>query len=265
MGDFVTDTNFDAFIAQVVAGHEDLPPQLQKIAQFVLDNPQRVALMTIADLSEEIGVPPSGVIRFSKALGYSGFSEIQKILKNQLGDLIPSSYYARLENGSGDSQMGRCLALAETSMTSLPDVDAIRAAAITLSEARLIHVVGMRRAFGVASYLTYLLSGFEAPVIQHTALGDMKDAEMLTLSKKDVLVAVSFPSYRPETRSVVSAARSRGTRVIAITDSQLSPIARGAAHTLLCDQATDAGFRSVVGSMITGQALALEYGEIKRA
>ncbi|MEM6729339.1 MAG: MurR/RpiR family transcriptional regulator, partial [Pseudomonadota bacterium] len=238
----------------------------QKIAQFVLDNPQRVALMTIADLAEEIDVQPSGVIRFSKALGYNGFSEIQRILKEQLGDLFPSSYYDRLDaRGAEESEIGRAADLARASLAALPDADTISRAADTLLSARLIHVVGLRRAFGTASYLTYLLTGFEAPVRQVTGMGDMGDAELLALSHADALIAISFPSYRPETRAVVAKARQVGAPIIAITDSNLSPIARGAAEVLITDQGTDAGFRSVVGSVVTCQALALEYGRKKTA
>ncbi|MEM8591360.1 MAG: MurR/RpiR family transcriptional regulator, partial [Pseudomonadota bacterium] len=234
------------------------------IGQFVLDNPQRVALMTVADLADTLDVQPSGIIRFAKALGYSGFSEMQRILKHQIGDLLPSSYYDRLDAASDDgSEIARAAKLAEASLSALPSSDQIAAAARLLTTARLIHVVGLRRAFGVASYLTYLLSGFEAPVRQFTGMGDMADAEILALAQDDVLIAISFPSYRPETRAVVGAALAAGTKTIALTDSQLSPIARGAAQILIADPHTDAGFRSVVGCVVTAQALAMEYGRLR--
>lgn len=264
MGDPLKPNNFSTLTAQIVAEHERLPPQLQKIAQFVVDNPQRVALMTIAEVADAIEVQPSGVIRFSKALGYSGFSEIQRILKEQLGDLIPASYHARL-NAAPDAQneLDRVAALAVASLSALPEAAEIAAAAEALTQARVIHVVGLRRAFGPASYLTYLLAGFEAPVRQFTALGDMADAETLLVSPDDALVAISFPSYRPETRSIVATAGASGSEIVAITDSHLSPIARSASHVLLTDQGADAGFRSVVGSVVTVQALAMEYGRRK--
>lgn len=267
MGDPLDGTSFDAFTTQVVAEYDLLPPQLQRIAQFVLDNPQRVALMTIADLAEEIDVQPSGVIRFSKALGYSGFSEIQRILKGQLGDLIPNTYYDRLQAAapSEESEIARARSLAEVSLTALPSQDDIAAAAQALVEARLVHVIGLRRAFGMASYLTYLLAGFEAPVRQVTGVAGMTDVEALSITAKDALVAISFPNYIAETRSVVSAARVAGAMVVVITDSHLSPVARQARHVLLTDQQTEAGFRSGVGTMVTAQALAMEYGRRRRS
>ncbi|MEM9438654.1 MAG: MurR/RpiR family transcriptional regulator [Pseudomonadota bacterium] len=265
MGEANKVTGFEALRAQILAQHHRLPPQLQRIAQYVLDNPQRVALMTVADLAEEIEVQPSGVIRFSKAVGYSGFSEIQRILKDQLGDLLPSSYYARLNVASGEgTELARAAGLAEASLAALPEDAAIASAADILTTARIIHVVGLRRAFGTASYFAYLLSGFEAPVRQITGIGDMGDSEMMTLQSDDVLVAISFPSYRPETRAVVARARQVGAKIIAITDSNLSPIARGAAQLLLTDQQADAGFRSTVGSVVTVQALAMEYGRRRK-
>ncbi len=269
MGDALTDSSasdYERFAAQVIAKHDDLPPQLQKIARFVLDNPQRVALMTIAEMSEAFGVQPSAVIRFSKALGFAGFSEIQKILRGQLHDLIPNSYYARLNSqrpDDKDSLVGRMAGLAQASLAALPDANQIRAAAHMLKEARSIHVVGMRRAFGIASYASYLLAGFDAPVSQITGLGGMSEGQIQQLGPNDVLLAISFPNYRSQTIEIAEQAAERGVKVIALTDSSVSPLARVAALVLLADQHDDTGFRSVVGSMVTVQALAMEYGHAR--
>ena len=265
MGDALN-SPYSRFTAQVVAQHDDLPPQLQKISRFVLDNPQRVALMTIAEMSDEIGVQPSAVIRFSKALGFTGFSEIQRILKNQLTDLIPASYYARLDEqaaGKDDSQMGRMTELAQASLASLPSGDAVAKAAEVLASARLIQVIGMRRAFGIASYASYTLSGFDAPAQQVTGLGAMSDGFLQIVGPQVALLSISFPNYRPETLDYTEAAKAKGATVIALTDSAVSPVAQLADHLLITDQPTEAGFRSVVGSTVTVQALALEYGRIR--
>ena len=66
--------------AHLVEKHSTLSPQLQRIAQYVLDHPTSVATSTIADLSDALGVQPSSFIRFSKAVGFKGFSEIQRIM-----------------------------------------------------------------------------------------------------------------------------------------------------------------------------------------
>ena len=267
MGDALTeplDSTFEAFSAKVVAAHGQLPAQLRKIAEFVIDNPQTAALMTIADLSAEIGVQPSAVIRFSKAVGYSGFSDVQRILRKELKQMIPPSYQDRLEAQENDEgQRARVQALAEASLHSLPSEEAIIRAAQCLNAARVIHIVGMRRAFGIASYAAYQLASFGAAVHQFTATGAMSEGGAQMLSKTDALLGISFPNYRAETLDVVLAARDAGAQIIALTDSAVSPIAKRADHVLLADQSADAGFRSIVGSVVTVQALAMEYGRLQ--
>ena len=249
----------------VVNAHDDLPPQLQKIAGFVLDFPEQAALMTIAEISEKIAVQPSAVIRFSKSLGFSGFSDIQKILRQQLQSLIPASYAARLEvQGPASGQLARVTALAEASLSSLPNEAEIKAAAKDMNAARLIHIVGMRRAFGMASYAAYLLAAFDAPFYQYTHTGDLPEGGLNVIGPEDALLAISFPNYRSPTIDIVNAAHRAGATIISVTDSALSPIAKPAKHTLITDQQADVGFRSAVGSMVTIQALAMEYGQLQR-
>ena len=177
--------------------HTGLPPQLQIINRFVLDRPDQAALMTIAEISEEIGVQPSSVIRFSKAVGYQGFSEIQRILRRGLTS-GPRDYFDRLDTGGAqNTDLARFRALAQASLSDLPaEADVTRAAEI-MARARIVHVLGYRRAYGIAAYLTYLLSGFGAPVNQLAARGNMSEAMLSVLGPDDVLIAMSFRTTRP--------------------------------------------------------------------
>ena len=243
-------------------GHGDLPPQLQIINRFVLDRPDRAALMTIAEISDAIGVQPSSVIRFSKAVGYSGFSEIQRILREALTLGQPANYFDRLDEPAQGGDIGRFRRLAEASFQDLPSDADVTAAAKMLARARIIHVLGYRRAYGIAAYLTYLLSGFDAPVNQLAVRGNMSEAMMSILDPSDVLIALSFPNYTSQTVAAVDEARARGVKHIAVTDSVVSPIAPGASVLLLTDRADDAGFRSGAGALITVQAIAAGYGRI---
>lgn len=248
----------------LVAKHGDLPPQLKLISQFVLDKPQKAALMRISDIGEALGVQPSAVIRFSKAVGFSGFSDIQRILKAALADTFPSSYFARLQDrkaGPAQGSLARFADLARLSLDNLPDAAVFDQAVARLCAAESIHVLGVRRAFGIASYFTYTLSSFAAQVNQIAYLGLMDQASLSTVRQGHVFFVISFPSYSAEVMDSLQIVRDRGAQIIALTDSSVSPVAQGADLVLLTDQATDGGFRSAVGSMVTCQALAMAYGE----
>ncbi len=257
-------SKLDHLRAQITDAHADLPPQLKRIAQFVLDHPQQAALMRITDIGAELGVQPSAVIRFSKAIGFSGFSGIQRILKADLAQGFPASYFERIQGqppAHASNPLARFADLAQQSLASLPDADRFDRATDMLCAAETIHIMGLRRAFGPAAYFAYLLSSFDARVNQIEFLGHMNRASLSTVQRHDLLFLISFPTYSPEVLAAKDLASERGAKTLVLTDSAVSPLAQNADLVLLTDQATDRGFRSAAGSMVTVQALAMAFGE----
>src|SRR4051812_6074555 len=74
---------------EIAARYGDLSNRLQQIARFALDNPDDMALKTIAVIAEQAGVPPSAMIRFAKAFGFEGFSDMQRVFRSRLVDRAP--------------------------------------------------------------------------------------------------------------------------------------------------------------------------------
>ena len=84
-----------------------------------------------------------------------------------------------------------------------------------------------------------------------------EQAEMM--GAKDLLVAISFNPYAPETAQVAAAAKERKARIIAITDSRLSPIAGSADLTFEIKDAEVRQFRSLTASLCLAQSLVISY------
>jgi len=124
-----------------------------------------------------------------------------------------------------------------------------------MSSARSLWLVAARRAFPIAAYLAYALQQTDKPVHWLNGLGHMQQGEMRAMSGHDVLIAVSFDPYAHETLEVVQAARARGAKLIALTDSQFSPLAKDAAVTLLAADSAPYGFRSLTATLSLAQAL----------
>ena len=114
-----------------------------------------------------------------------------------------------------------------------------------------------RRAFPVGAYLAYALQHTEKPVHWLHGLGAMQKGELRALAPGDVMLAVSFEPYAPETLEMVDAALARGARLLALTDSQLSPLASRATVTLLAQDAATFGFRSLTSTLTLAQSLFL--------
>jgi DNA-binding MurR/RpiR family transcriptional regulator len=121
--------------------------------------------------------------------------------------------------------------------------------------------MGTNRAFPVASYLAYLLQHTEKPVHLVHGIGLMHTTEMRALRRDDVMLAISFSPYGKETLNAVELAREKGAKVVAITDSFLSPLSQNATVSLVVTESSVFGFRSLTNTMVIAQSLfvALAY------
>ncbi|WP_442882034.1 MurR/RpiR family transcriptional regulator, partial [Devosia sp.] len=70
--------DFPALRALIAARAPTLPRRLTQVASFALDNPDDIAFGTAASVAQRSGVQPSTLVRFSQALGYQGFSDLQE-------------------------------------------------------------------------------------------------------------------------------------------------------------------------------------------
>jgi DNA-binding MurR/RpiR family transcriptional regulator len=91
-------------------------------------------------------------------------------------------------------------------------------------------------------------------------IGGMNRELAARIPRDDVLVAVSFRNYTGEVIEIADSCHARGVRVIGITDSTLSPLAR--ASTLAFTLGDDGGvaFRSLVEPIVLAQALVVAVG-----
>ncbi|ULJ75571.1 MurR/RpiR family transcriptional regulator [Rhizobium gallicum] len=73
--------DFEALRSLINAKHALFPKRLAQVARHVLDNPDGVALGSIASIATAAQVTPSTLIRFAQFLGYDGFSTLQAIFR----------------------------------------------------------------------------------------------------------------------------------------------------------------------------------------
>jgi len=206
------------------------------------------------------------LIRLAQALGFSGFSDMQKVLVAALAAASPS-YGERVHHlraaGSGTGAMGllkQATALSEMSLQNLMEtVDAValdRAAAI-LAKAPLVHVVGQRRSHPVAGYIAYgLTRSGKAARLMAGAAGMLRD-EAETMRPGDALVVISLHPYSADAVETAAWAASHGVAVVALSDGPLSPLQASASVILDVRDPELFGFRSLVAQMCLAQVLVL--------
>jgi DNA-binding MurR/RpiR family transcriptional regulator len=248
-----------------------LSKQLQRIARFALEKPHDLALNTVAASAGALEVQPSSLVRFANALGFAGFSEMQRLFRSYLVERSTSyrDRIAALRAGarSGGSSPPEVLdQFVAESIQGLGELQEriraveLRAAVRLLAGAQTIAVIGLRRSFPVASYLAYALNRLELRTLLLDGAGGMNREFAQHLGRRDVLVAVSFRNYTAETVEIAADCRGRGVSVVAITDSPLSPLA--AAASVCFDLGEDSGraFRSLVEPLCLAQSLVVSVG-----
>jgi DNA-binding MurR/RpiR family transcriptional regulator len=125
-------------------------------------------------------------------------------------------------------------------------------------------VLGLRRSYAVAAYLAYALARVGRPCVQITGQGGAIGEQAAVLGPRDLLIAISFPPYAADTLQVCEQVQAAGARRLAITDTVISPVARGADCTLQVNDAELLGFRSLTSAMCLAQTLAMALAFAER-
>ncbi len=262
--------SYEDLRALISGRHENLSKRLRQIAEFALANPNDMALETVSAIATRAAVQPSSLIRFAKAFGYDGFSSMQRVFRTRLTERQPS-YSERikaLKARSGPQMdaftvLDRFTDAAGHALTHLREEtrpELLERAVELLAKSAQIHVMGQRRAYPVAAYLTYMLSHLGRRVSLIDSVGGLVREQAANLSPKDLLLAVSFQTYAPDTLATATRARDQGSKIIAITDGPLSPFAALADVCFEVEEAQVESFRSLSASMCLSLSLVVCLG-----
>lgn len=263
---------YEEMVREISARYEGLSKRLKQIARFALDSPNDFAIQTIATLAAQAEVQPSSLIRFAKAFGFEGFSEVQRLFQQRLLETRPS-YADRLrglrsELGAAAERhpLSVVSQFAEANIAALEhlcqEVDNAKLvqAVDLLDRAEIIHVVAYRRAFPVAASFYYALSklGRRAHLIDNA--GGLGSEQRSLIGPRDAVFVTSFPTYTPEVVEIAAQAFAADVPVVAVTDRPLSPLTAHATVCFFVEEASVHAFRSLGASLCLVQALAVSLG-----
>jgi DNA-binding MurR/RpiR family transcriptional regulator len=263
----------EALRAEIMRQYDLASRRMKQVASFVLDKPEDVAFETLAIVADRAGVQPSTIVRFAQSLGYPGASQMQKVIRDELLASHISLAYgerARQFNEAADAS-GRDPAssildeYAEADILSLTHLrQSISAAQIdeavaAIAKAETVYITGFRRAFPAASYLAYALQRAGKRTCFIDGTGGLWANQIRSIRANDLLIAISFRPYSEETVKCHSIAVEQNAAVLAITDSNVSPLNKGARQTLLVREAEVRSFRSLTSTLCLVQSLIIAY------
>ena len=260
--------NYEGIVNLITREYPALSPGYQQIARFFTQNPNVIALVSINAIAEKSGVHPSSLVRFAQNLGYSGFKQLQGVFQTRLATAAPgfreriSALESELSRNESHGNKGFLKDLVVRDMAALQGLmesvteESLSAAAKLLTSASTIYIAGQLRSEPLALLLRYLLTMLHRRVILLDPAGGLAQEMALTMTERDVLVAIAFRHYAKEVVSITEHAVAAGTPVIAITDSQLSPLAKDSKVLFTVPEDEYTFSRSLAAPMCLAQCLA---------
>ena len=259
----------DEFRSRLAEVIDDLPRRLRQCAEYIAANIDRIAVSTVAELAAGADVPPSALMRFCQIMGFSGFSEMQRLFREAYAPGWPD-YSTRLKNlkeegaGSPAALLAEFIEAGRLSLEALAksaDEVALTQAVFLLTAAQTVHVVGLRRAFPVATYLVYVIEKMAVPAMLHDSVGRLD--HRFALRPGDALIAITFAPYSEETIALAQDAKARGLPVVALTDRMTSPIVRYSDAVITVPEVDFGAFRSLSATIAMAISLAVAVGSAR--
>ncbi len=221
---------------------EDKLPEFSKsqklIANYILQHYEKAAYMTALKLGNAVGVSESTVVRFAIELGYEGYPQLQRSLQSHIKNKLTSLQrmdVTRSRIGADDPISGVLNQDIEKIRRTLEAVNRedFENAVSTIVAAKRIYIQGAMSSGILANFMYYYLRLILDKVTLVGAVGTAElYQQMIHIGEGDLLIAMSFPRYASSTIEACRFAREMGAHIIAITDSESSPLTEYA-HTSL--------------------------------
>lgn len=225
-----------------------------EIADYVLKNESRICFMSSNEIARELHTSDTSVIRFSRALGYQGFMDMQKDLQEKVSTHITEvlSPTERLEKNFASLEEENLVKKAiDTAVFALQEtmeyngMEKIEQAAALLYSSKRRYVIGMRGCRSMAMHLTMLLQNLLGNVTEATA-GDVTAFELLQdACPEDAAVLFSFSRYGAVDTLLQAMLIDKKVPVIVITDHAVSPVAAKADILLIAEAKGLSFFNSI--------------------
>jgi len=250
---------------RLLSAFDDLPPQLQTAARWLLDHRDDVAFLSMREVARRAAVTPATMTRLAQRLGYDGFGGLRELFANAVrARAVPfreraEGLTARRDLDGDSALLADTLAVTSAHLRALAEPEtqaAIVQAADILQQCERAYWVGARSGFAPMHLGAYLLSLIgEKTRLLDLAGGIGLDA-LVDLTPADALVALTIAPYTKTTVEAVAFAGERGTRIIALTDSRTSPIARNASVTIIVPTETPSFLHTMTPAFLVVECLA---------
>lgn len=257
---------YEELITLIHDRYDDMSKSYQKIALYLTQNPNDVAVLSVNAIGAKCGIHASSFVRYAQSLGYKGFKELQAVFQRRLTTAAPG-FDARVKaleaelGGAREGEIGFLADLVARDVASLQELLAsidpghLARAAELLEGADTVYLIGQLRSAPVVELLRYVLTMLGKRTVLLDASGGLATHMAKVARPTDVLFVVSFRFYATEVVNVAEETAKRGVPILAITDSTLSPYAKLSQVLFAVPEHEYTFSRSLAAPMCLAQAL----------
>ena len=251
---------YTELLEELKRNFEQFSPQFQVAASFLLDQPDEIAVSSMRSVAAKANVQSATLVRLAQHLGFSGWPELKALFVEWLR-ASPEPYSVRAR--SLTVQPGSEQLFADLFRTQRGNIEATAArnsesllqAARLLEKAKEVYIAGFRACQPIAFTLQYLYRFFRASVNRLGGADSSLEMGLRAIGPEDVVVVISFAPYSREALTVTQEARRQGSKIVAMTDSFASPLARNADATIIFSVRSPSFFPSIVSGIAAAEAL----------
>ncbi|MGB0749161.1 MAG: MurR/RpiR family transcriptional regulator [Magnetospiraceae bacterium] len=258
------ESGYQSIYRRLAVAASKMSPQLQRAAQFILENPDFVGLNSMRRVAAAAGVQPATVQRMIRAAGFEGYGEFSEPFRNRLLGR-DSDYAGRARHLQSKGKIRPADALiSETILTDQDsigvvfqenDAEVFQKFCQVIEDAEKLYVLGLRSSYPIAFAFANAYRMFRENGVLLDCAGATWADDLRRVKPTDALLAIGFSPYTDQTRQGIAYARNAGARVLVVTDSVLSPLLGAGDVMLRVPDDSPTVFQSFVAPLAVIQAL----------
>ncbi|VWL85122.1 MurR/RpiR family transcriptional regulator [Oceanivirga miroungae] len=206
--------------------YPNLSKQGKKVADYVKIKKQDIAIMSLQEISREIKVSEATITRFTRKLGFQGFTDFKLELARE------DEMYLEKTNGNYMAKIANNISNMVSATKDLIDINELNKAIGYIENSKNIFTFGIGASGIAAKELQTRFLRFGKIIISES-INHFQIMYSSILNEKDLVIAISLTGDTKDLIYPIEIAKKNGCKVIAITNHLLSPLAKLADATLL--------------------------------
>jgi DNA-binding MurR/RpiR family transcriptional regulator len=251
---------YPEFMDRLKSDFPALTPQFQAGARYLVDHPDEIAVSSMRTVARNAGVQSSTLVRLAQRFGFAGWPELRAIFVDRLRS-APEGYARKAETITRQRKSASLIAEVFESqrlnldVTETRNANALLAAAKIIEAVKQVYIAAFRASYPIGFSFQYLYRLFRPSVHLLDAHAGTLEMGMRALSRGDAVVVISFAPYSSEAVQVAREAQRVGCKLVAITDSDVAPIALAADAVIVIGVESPSFFPSIVAGVAAIESL----------